>query len=99
MPVASVQTNTGVELKYTIDDYILAAEAIRRTHALISRNYTISEVLLVLSSAHGILSLTVHALRAALELQRWHRDITGMAIYLTAECYKHIRQEANDNRP
>ena len=90
MSVSAVQTTTGIEIKYTVEDYILAAEAILRTHNVIRENYSLQNVVTILHITHGILSLTVHVLRAALELQRWHKDTVGMAIHLAIECYKNI---------
>jgi hypothetical protein len=90
MTVTAVQTKTGHEIRYTMEDYILAAEAILRTHKSIRENYSLQNVVTILHITHGTLALTIHSLRAALELSHWHKDTLGMAIHLASECYKNI---------
>lgn len=86
MSVIAVQTETGTELQYTIDDYILAAEAILRTHISLRLTYSVQDVVNILNITQGRLALTVHSLRAAQEMSRWYKDTLGMAIHLVNKC-------------
>lgn len=88
------------ELVYSAEEYQQAAQVILRTHDSIRQHYTMVQVVQVLTVTHGTLSLTVHALCAALEMRRWHKDILSLAMFLARECYNHIRWGSYDpNRP
>ena len=96
MPVTAVQTKTGIELLYQANDYTLAAEAILRVNTPLRSHYSVANTILVLQAAGGIMSLTVHSMRAALEFQRWDKDITNIAVTLATMCFTKITWRARN---
>ena len=100
MAAVAKKINDRVELVYDDNDKQKAAEAILRVSTDLRSYYSVSDVMAVLSSAHGIMSLTCHCLRAAAELRKWHKDITKLAMVLAIQCYGNIKWGVTDvHRP
>lgn len=90
MDASIKKINNRIELVYSEEDAEKLAEVILRVHDSLRLHYTVNDTILIIVAAHGTMSLTVHCMRAAIELKEWHNNITGLACMLARKSYGNL---------